>query len=153
TQACTACWSSTKTAALSIDASGHTAGIAEGDHVCRDGARHNATGAYRRVVADLHARQDGDTGSQPDATTDPDGQSVLAARDSFRRVDWVRGGGNDHVGRNHHVVADCDGSAVQNDKVVVGVDTPAKVDVLAVVAEERWLEVSICLIAQELDQG
>ena len=91
--------------------------------------------------------------AEPDIISDGDGTGKLDAFAALLRVDGMAGGVKAAVGTDHHMVAEGDLGAVEDDTVVVGIKVFAQVDVVAVIAPEARLnQKSSISAAQQLPQ-
>ena len=110
---------------------------AYGDTVIGDVLDDNAAGADDNVAADGDAWEDVDGGADPDVAADGDGIGVFQAGITSFAVDGMAGCVKAAIGCNEDIVTKGDGSAVQDDRVVVGEEIVTYVDIVAIVAPER----------------
>ena len=81
--------------------------------------------------------EDVDGGADPDVAADGDGIGVFQAGITSFAVDGMAGCVKAAIGCNEDIVTKGDGSAVQDDRVVVGEEIVTYVDIVAIVAPER----------------
>ena len=79
----------------------HVAGISKGEHVVRDVAGHDRTGADHDIVSDRYTRHDTDVAADPDIVTDRDIDTVLISGVSRLRVKRVPGRAEHDIRATH----------------------------------------------------
>ena len=132
----------------SINLSDHTAGITDGQRICRDILCHNASGSDHGAVADGHTGQDDHAAAQPAAVTDADWQGISAAEvlsgsgtpvrsqpvNQFyrmrRRIEL-------HIGGDQNIVSDGYRIAVYECTVHVYGYIVSQMDISSIIADKR----------------
>lgn len=100
---------------------------------------HYASGSNGAVVADCHAGEDADVCSDPHVVAHGDGMCIFQSGVAQVGFQWMSGGVESAVGSYENVFSECDGCFIEDDKIYVGVEVFADVDIVAVVAIERLL--------------
>lgn len=100
---------------------------------------HYASGSDGAVVADGHAGEDADVCSDPYVVTHGDGARIFQSRVAQIGFQWMPGGVKSAVGGYEYVAAECYRCFIEDDKIDVGVEIFADVDIVSVVAIEGLL--------------
>ena len=115
--------------------------VTGGHHPARDVFDDDRARADDDVVADADPGVDGDVGPDPDVVADMDGLAEFQLHVPHVLVDWVAGGVDADSRGQKDVVPDIDVAYVEDDQIVIGVEVFANVDMAAVIAMERRLDV------------
>src|SRR4051812_16307251 len=127
----------------SSDLANDAAGVADRDDSGWDVLRDDAARPDHARASDRHARKDDGTAPEPDIVLDRDSCTELASGGALLGVERVVRGQELH-GRCHlHAIADRHRHDIQDHAVEVHEDVVADRDVVAVVAEERWADVTV----------
>ncbi|KAI3488014.1 hypothetical protein L1887_47983 [Cichorium endivia] len=118
----------------------HAAGRASSDAPVGDAARHDTASSNRASLSDCHAGHDDRSSAHPGVLSDGYGQTSLESLLALLDRDRVGAAVDADVGAEQHAVAQTHLGAVEDGGVVVGVERALGLDVGAVVAPQRRLD-------------
>lgn len=101
---------------------------------------HYASGSDGAVVADGHAGENAYVCSDPYIVAHGDGTRIFQSGVAQVGIQWMPGGVESAVGGYEYVASECYRCFIEDDKIDVGVEIFADVDIVSVVAIERLLD-------------
>ena len=118
----------------------HSCGVAYGDAVVGDVVHHHRACSDGAVIAYADPREDGYGAAYPAVVAYANRFRPLHARVALGGVSAMAGSINGYIRTYESIIADVDGSLIENGEVKISKETLSYMDMLAVVAVERLVD-------------